>query len=197
MEEGLTSIITGFVSDMTLRWSCRSGDFLIWFRWGNILAAPEHGLGIVDIWGMRDGDFVTITNRIQDLPYWFELHPTEVCNRLAYEMMEKFSKGYLPGDPVDGPNVWRPRAGDRLAWIGNQRPENPSSGNVLAILDFRKSALAIGETNRGQSLEDAIAYGSITTNGLRSEDAVKCHEAVKIVRQMGVPRTLAVDWKLG
>jgi len=182
---------------MTLRWSCRKGDFLVWFRWKSVFADPDQGVGIVDVWEMRAGDFVTITNRCEDLPSWFELHPTEVCGRLAYKMMERLNKGYRPGDILDGPNLWRLRAGDRLAWTGSPRHATPCSGSILAVLDFREAALAIGETNRDQTMEESVAFGSLTTEGQRSENAAKCHEAVMFVRQMGVPRTLATDWQLG
>ena len=38
---------------------------------------------------MRDGYHLTITNRLEDLPPWFKLHPTEVCDSFAYRMMAK------------------------------------------------------------------------------------------------------------
>lgn len=197
MNEQDANPITRFDSDMTRRWSCRKGDFLAWFRWKNIFADPKNGVDILDVWEMRSGDFVTITNRMDDLPSWFELHPTEVCNRLAYEMMEKLNKGYRPGEIVDGPNLWRVRAGDRLAWLGEPRTGMQSCGSVLVILDFAQSALAVGETNRGQTLEEAITFGSLTPQGEHPESVARVREAVSMVREMGIPRTLATDWQLG
>ena len=44
-------------------------------------------------WSRRSGDFVTITNRIPDMPKWFTLHPTEACNSLAYAMVDKRKAG--------------------------------------------------------------------------------------------------------
>ena len=197
MNERKADPITCFDSDMTIRWSCRKGDFLAWFRWKNLFADAEHGVDMRDVWEMRAGDFVTITNRTDDLPPWFKLHPTEVCNRLAYSMMEKLKKGYRPGEIMDGPNLWRFRAGDRLAWIGEPRTGMQSHGNVLVVLDFVESALAIGETTRNQTMEEAIAFGSLTPQGEAPENVAKVREAVAIVREMGTPRTLATDWQLG
>jgi hypothetical protein len=77
-----------FEQNTTVRWSCRSGDYVFWFSWRNIFAAPENDLAINDLWEMKDGDFVTITNRVPDMPEWFTLHPTEVCNSLSYAMVE-------------------------------------------------------------------------------------------------------------
>lgn len=162
MNEQLTSIISVFGTDTTLRWSCRAGDFLIWFRWKNILADPEHGVTIPDMWEMRTGDFATITNRAADLPSWFELHPTEVCNSLVPPMMEKLKRGWKPGDIVDGPNLWRLRAGDRMAWVGDPRRSMCNHGHVLAVVDFQESALVVGETNRTMTMEDAVLFGSLT-----------------------------------
>jgi hypothetical protein len=65
------------------------------------------------------------------------------------------------------------------------------------LLDFRESALAVGETNRIQSFEDTLGFGSLTKEGGSPENGAKCREAVRIVQDMGVPRTLAIDWQLG
>jgi hypothetical protein len=48
---------------------------------------------------------VTITNRWLDLPGRFTLHPLEVANRAAYEMMKRLNEGYRPTEPMDGPNI--------------------------------------------------------------------------------------------
>ncbi len=111
--------IVKLIKDTTLRWSCRRGDYVLWLQFTDPIA--EQSLGIVDLWEMRDGDFVTVTNRPEDLPASFELHPTEVRDALAYQMAAKLEKGYQPPDePAEGPNIWRLKSGDRMAWVGNR-----------------------------------------------------------------------------
>ena len=131
---------------MTLRWPCRRGDFVLWMAYSDISSGPE-SIEIHDLWEMRDGYRVTITNRPEDLPAWFSLHPTEVSDALAYKMIAKIENGYTPGEPMDGSNLWRLKSGDRVAWVGAHRPERRSVNGVLAILDCQECALAVGEGN--------------------------------------------------
>lgn len=58
--------IVKLIKDTTLRWSCRRGGYVLWLQFTDPIA--EHSLGMVDFWEMRDRDFVTITNRPDDLP---------------------------------------------------------------------------------------------------------------------------------
>jgi hypothetical protein len=166
-------------------------------RWTDILAAPDRGLAVVDLWEMRDGDHALITNRMEDLPVWFELHPTEVCGRLAYKMMSKLESGWEPGEILDGPNIWRVMAGDRLVWIGESRPDREPCDHVLVIVDFSRCALAVGESVRPASLEEALRFGSLSTSEPKLEDIVRCRAGVRAVRNLGVPRTFTETWALG
>ena len=47
----------------------------------------------------------TITNRLEDLPPWFKLHPTEICDSFVYKLREKVERGDYPDEPLDGPTV--------------------------------------------------------------------------------------------
>src|SRR5438874_2853857 len=91
-----------FRRDTTLRWACRRGDFLLWFGFRDIFSGAK-SIRCSDFWEMRDGYHVTITNRLEDLPQWFRLHPTEVCDSFGYKMMAKVKKGDYPSEPIDGP----------------------------------------------------------------------------------------------
>ena len=182
---------------MTTRLSCRGGDFLMWIGWRGILSSVEQGVFIHDVWEMREGDFATITNRWDDLPQWFELHPTEVSNSFAYKMMEKLNNGYVPTYKTKAPNLWRVQAGDRLAWVGNPPSGVASQGHILSLVDFRQSALVYAETNRKCTMEELSAFGSISDEGEKPHNADKCHEAVEFVRGMGAPRIMATGWTLG
>src|SRR4029077_3432919 len=112
-----------FHSDMTLRWSCRSGDYVFWARFQGIFSSsPGNYYKIADVWELRDGNFVTVTNRHADLPDWFDLYPTEVSGPLScLWMMKRLEGGYKPKEPIEGPNIWRVFAGDRVVWVGGKR----------------------------------------------------------------------------
>ena len=77
MPEAMTPEIITVRRDMTLRWPCRGGDFLMWLGFSDLFSGPE-AIQCHDLWEMRDGSHLTITNRLEDLPPWFRLHPTEV-----------------------------------------------------------------------------------------------------------------------
>jgi hypothetical protein len=113
--------MTPFTSDMTLRWPCRAGDYILWARFQDIGAGAGIEYTIADVWELADGNFVTLTNRAPDLPTWFELHPLEASGRNVAWMKRKLAGGYRPDGAVEGPNLWRVFAGDRLAWVGARR----------------------------------------------------------------------------
>jgi hypothetical protein len=100
---------------------------------------------VADIWELRDGNFVTITNRQCDLPDWFDLHPLEVSGSLVWWMKTRLDEGYNPQEVVEGPNLWRVFAGDRLVWVGASRGSVHSEDCVLQLVDFRENALVYGE----------------------------------------------------
>ena len=195
MADTMTPEIISFRRDMTLRWPCRLGDYLLWLGYRDIFSGPET-IQRYGLWEMRDGYKVTITNRLEDLPPWFRLHPTEVCNSFVYKMMPKVEKGDYPSEPIDGPNLWRLKSGDRVAWVGADRPERRSANGIFAILKCHDCALAVGEANSG-SVKDFAGFGAPTSTEMKSEDVVRCQAAVEAVKRLGLPRTWGPDWMLG
>jgi hypothetical protein len=181
-------------SDMTERWSCRQGDFVLWVRSDNPFALA---FSIGDVWELRDGDYVTITNRIPDLPPWFELQPSEASNAAAYEMIKKLENGFEPNGTVDGPNLWRACAGDRLVWVGPSRP--PTHGEDLQrIIDFREDCLVFAESSRPDFTPlDLMAI----TEGVHSPEAQnRCRSGYDAACALGIPTTMIIDrseWSLG
>ncbi len=117
-----------------------------------------------------DGYHVTITNRPEDFPVSFELHPTEVCNSLVSMMAARIEAGEYPEAPLEGPNLWRLKTGDRLAWVGAERPERQSVSGILAIVECRECALVVGDGDRG-GLDDFIGFGTPTRPDMNPEDA--------------------------
>jgi hypothetical protein len=187
--------IIRFARDMTLRWPCRRGDFIFWMRFSNIHSGPE-SIRIMDLWEMRDGYHMTITNRPEDFPVWFELHPTEMCGSLALKMAASIREGQYPNEPLLGPNLWRLKSGDRVAWIGAERPERPSVDGILEIVDCGECALAVGEGDYS-SLEQFVSFGAPTKPKAKPEDVNRGHAAVELIKQLGLPRTWGPEWHIG
>jgi hypothetical protein len=156
---------------------------------------PSKSVLIRDIWEMREGNQVTITNRYEDIPGWFTLHPLEVCNRFIQPMQKLLDSGYDPPDPLEGANIWRLKAGDRLAWVGKLGPGSPQKGPI--IVDFKECALVIGEDARGITLDSFLTFGAMTKDKQSPEGITMVREAIKAVFQLGMPRSYAPEWKLG
>jgi hypothetical protein len=195
MPETITPEIITVRPDMTLRWPCRRGDFLMWFGFSHVFSGPE-AIQCYDLWEMRDGSHLTITNRLEDLPPWFRLHPTEVCGSFVYKLLPNVEKGDDPSEPMEGPNLWRLKSGDRVAWVGAERPDRRSVNGILAILDCRESALAVG-TADWETVEEFAGFGAPTTDEMNPDDVARCQAAVSAVTKLGLPREWAPEWRLG
>ena len=185
--------VTAVRRDTTLRWPCRKGDFILWFRYPGLFATEPQ---IVDYWEMRDGDSVMITNRYADIPPWFELHPLEVCDSFIAPMMAKLKDGYNPAEVVEGPNVWRLRTGDRVVWVGQDRPGNRGMSGLLSILEIEDCVLALGETNR-DGLDAFCEFGAPSTDKPNREDTLRCRVAANAVKAMGTPQSWGESWQIG
>lgn len=186
------SVANVFSGDATLRWSCRAGEFVLWVGTDSFLSADhESAWKIWDFWQLRNGDFLTITNRWQDLPAWFRLHPLEVANRAVWEMQKRLAAGYKPDEPMDGMNIWRVKAGDRLVRVSLQHPSKP----VQEILTFQDCALVLGE-NSNPKRDGTIFFGA-PDGELSSPAAAAGQAGFKMAAGLGMPREYAVEWKFG
>jgi hypothetical protein len=181
-----------FRGDETLRWSCRAGEFVLWVGTDSFLSADhESAWKVWDFWQMRDADFLTITNRWQDLPVWFELHPLEVAGRAVWEMQKRLAAGYKPDEPMDGVNIWRVKAGDRLVRVSLQHPSKP----VQEILTFRDCALVLGENSNPK--RDGTFFFGAPEDELLLPASAAMRAGFKMAVGLGVPRTFAVKWRFG
>lgn len=149
---------------------------------------------------MREGDAVSITNRIGDLPSWFELHPTEVSGFAACLMMqEKLENGYKPKDPVDGPNLWRVMVGDRVIWVRRTGVGTENFEQTLVL--FRDNALVFGE--RLVHTEDVAwlrSFGALLEESPRDEITTRVGAGLTAVRKIGLPREIpevGSGWHIG
>ncbi len=186
-----------FGSDRTLRWACRSGDYVFWARFQGMFSSPGNEYKIADIWELRDGNIVTITNRRVDLPEWFDLHPLEVSGSLVWWMKERLDGGYKPEEPIDGANIWRVFAGDRVVWVGPKRDGVESENGVLGLVDFKDNALVYGEPF---DLSGAFpTFGGFDRGERSPEGARLCRAGWDAVNQIGLPSVAAADdqWRIG
>ena len=176
--------LTTVGSDTTFRFSCRSGDHVIWFRWQSIF---EKRPDIRDVWQLGDGDWFLVTSRILDLPSWFELHSLEVSGPRAYEMIQKLNDGYKPSEPITGAHIWRILSGDRLTWSGKSRPDSNAPQGLRRVFDFRENALVVAYF---ESRSDPLTWGDIEET---PEGAAIGIEALRTVASLGIPRVFAAD----
>jgi hypothetical protein len=141
---------------------------------------------------MRDGDFVTITNRWADLPAGFELHPSEVADAAVFEMMKRLKAGYRPSEPLYGVNIWRAKAGDRLAWVTTRDTRQ----QVHEILILDACVLAIGE-NATPTWKGMSYFGAPTGCELPPADAAAMRAGFDVAVGLGVPRVFQLEWRFG
>lgn len=186
-----------FTRDMTRRLSCRTGDYLIFAKCRGPFAPPDKQYAMADLWQLSDGDHILLTSRYQDLPDWFEIHPLETANDAARWVIKRLKAGYTPPDaPMEGSNIRRASAGDRLIWVGQPRIDMDAGNDVLALISLNVNVLVVGEPLRTEGSE-LPEFGAL----LESPPA----KVLELVRKgwqamidLGGPRTVnAIDWKLG
>jgi hypothetical protein len=179
-------------NDATLRLSVRNGDYLLWIATDSPFQSDsESAWTIRDFWQLRDGDSVTMTNRWVDLPAWFDLHPLEVAGQAVGEMMKKLEQGFKPSGPLDGPNIWRAKAGDRIVWI----TVTSSRGGIREVFDFSSCALVLGETNREIAM--GTCFGAPDAGDPPREMTSVMRKGFEAAARLGMPRTFSPEWLFG
>jgi len=189
--------VISFRSDMTLRWACRNGDYVFWARFQGIFFSQGNEYKIADIWELRDGNFITLTNRHVDLPDWFVLHPLEVSGSLVGGMKRRLDEGYKPQEPIYGPNLWRVFAGDRMVWVGPSRHGIDSKDGVWGLVDFNENALVYGEPFDLSS--GFPTFGGFDRGEPSPEETRPCKVGGDALNKVGLPRTASADdqWRIG
>lgn len=183
--------IQPFGDDTTMRLSVRSGDYLLWVATDSpFVSDSESAWTIRDFWQLRDGDFITMTNRWVDVPVWFDLHPLEVAGRAVSEMKKKMDQGFKPSEPLDGPNVWRVKAGDRLVWV----TASGSTKGLRGLFDFVSCSLVLGEQNNPDYM---VFFGAQDEDELPSNVIVAMREGFEAAVRLGIPRTYSPEWRFG
>ena len=186
-------VIREFVDNNTVRWSGRVRQYIVWVEMKSFpIANKPEGWGIRNIWQLSDGDYVTITDRLEDVPTWFSVYPSEVKGYTTVtQIMERLASGYNPEGPVYGENVWRVVSGDRLVWI-DEDAVNP----IVEILDMGNCALVTGE-NVSSSWESLTSFGSLKDDSLPIPALKACRAGVQAAIRLGMPRESMQDWKFG
>ena len=182
------AVLTRTTEDFTARWRSQQGDYLLWFR-RDPLKQPDHDAQILDLWWITEGASVTITNRWQDFPSWFDLSPMEVGWNLREWWRTRFQARDYPERPIDWPNVWRARGGDRIVWVGLPRSGQVVVDGILGILDCNSAVAVLGDHPDGpigfmefKSTESSIRLGAA---------------AARAERSLGIPSVVHRVWRLG
>lgn len=74
-------------------------------------------------------------------------------------------------------------------------PERRGWSRGLTSLECAECGLAIGEGNWG-SFEDFAGFGSPTTVDAKPEGLARCQAAIKVAKQLGLPRSWVDAWRL-
>lgn len=188
---------TIFRKDTTFKWPCRSGDYIIWFRCNGIFSPKGDQYSVNDVWQLKDGDSITLTNRRVDLPSWFELHPLEVSGSSVSWMMKKLKSGYEPKEIIESSNIWRAMMGDRLVWVGKPRHGVESNNGILSIVTFNKNAIIIGEPFA--EYDGLPVFGGFDLKKQPKDDLLLCRNGYHAVSKLGTPRSVSAGgkWTIG
>jgi len=184
-------MVTNFDGSESGIFPLRLNDLVLHFRI-HVLSAdrPE----ILDFWQMKGESELWITNKEEELPPGFELHPTEVCNDLARKMEAKLNSGWMPGEIVYYPSIWRVQAGDRIVIIGER--SHLEGGVFRSVFDFGASALVYWLWPDGQ-----LPWVDDVLRAVPAQSDSVCkkwmRQAYARVRAMGGPRIFDESWKLG
>jgi hypothetical protein len=198
-EQDSSSPVVRFDGNATIRWNCEAGDLVAWIS-GALLMVSGNQFRVSDIWETREGDSITISDRPEDFPAWFQLAADEVSGPAANAMVAKLNRGEIvANEPVRAANVWRLTAGSRLAWMGVRRPAYPTfdgAQGLLQLVDFHENALAVGESP-SMGADASLNFGALATRTPSPEVGEMPGSARKWVRHLGMPRVMAVDWAIG
>ena len=167
----LRDICVRFDRDMTMRWPCVSGDYILWARCIDPFRSGRDAWTICDYWELCDGDHVLVTNRACDTPAGVEDSET------------------------DAMNVWHLKVGDRLAWSGRPRTAGRDGKDqpiLLGLVECWEPAIAFGDSNQPPFHPDfgAFLFGEPSTEEPSPYARAAGQLAFDAVVALGLPRNL-------
>lgn len=167
------------------------GDFIMHFP-TDLLAEPS---GIPsDFWLFGQPAEFGIVSKFSELPAWFTLHPSEMQDQIAEAMIPKLQgKAPFP-DPIYLSNLWRAKAGDRIAYFFERPWTNPAENGF--IIELAEDALVYWQLPGGSCPDLLDAPGESPSENDEKLKRWMVDAATKVVA-MGLPRACSLQWGLG
>lgn len=167
------------------------GDFVMHFPIGH-LAGPS--ARPTDFWLFGQLVEFGIVSKFSELPAWFTLHPSEMQYEVAEAMIPKLQgKASLP-DPVYLPNLWRAKAGDRIAYFFERPWTNPSENGI--VIDIAEDALVFWRLQDGRCPNLLDASGESPAENDEKLKRWMVAASNKVVA-LGLPRACSLQWGIG
>jgi len=180
-------------SNTTIKLTCQEHDILIRCSPKGLLENQSPPYKLVDFWEMRLGDRITITNKIEDFPSWFHIHPLEVRGEYMNWMEQRLNNGYKPVEPIVAPNLWRIFFGNVLAHIAaTDLHEN------VTIYRFDSNALVVGEPGPYKINLKRFVFGCPDDKLEKETFNKRVHEALNSIYKLGPSDYLSTGkWAIG
>ena len=108
-------------ADTTKHLACREGDIFAWVYFSGGFFGNSNSYDIRDVWVMEAGDFVTKTNRIEDLPEWLIIHPTKLggANIRKWKELKNYKYDHTLESSILE-TVWEVDVYNYLIWAGDR-----------------------------------------------------------------------------
>jgi hypothetical protein len=112
-------------------------------------------------------------------------------------MKKRLDEGYQTYAPIEGQNLWRVFAGDRIIWVGPSRNGVHSENGVLELVDFNQNALVYGEPFDLSS--GFPAFGGFDREDRSPEGVRLCKAGWAALSHLRPTRQASIDgqWRIG
>jgi hypothetical protein len=201
MQTKTECMIAQIAADTTLVIPCRKGDIIVWVSFSGQVFQSHIEYKIADLWVMKEGDQILITNRLEDVPEWLSIFPTKVTGRNTWVMKRWLDQGQDPfSNQVnldDLQNLWNVNCSHYLIWIGESRPDLQatngilkSQNGVLRILNFTCGTLTIHQPkNQSDLLLENDQVLKFHKEYLNEEARKSMTWAEELIKKGGMPRS--------
>lgn len=179
-------------SDTSIPLQLRRGDALVWLRNEAVFAAVGD-YRPADVWFLSGGEVAQFAFESKRLPPWYELHPTEMAGILVHRYRHD-PAAPPPAQPLEGPGLWKVRAGDKVLLILVPRPEMGTPQGMCCVIDFADNCLLwVLDADMHQP---GLEFASVPI-GPESEALLRTAIREGIARANAKPpRNIAMNWTL-
>lgn len=167
------------------------GDFVMHFP-TDPLAGPSAKPS--DFWLFGQPADFGIVSKFSELPAWFTLHPSEMQDQVAESVIPKLQGKALFPDPFYLPNLWRAKAGDRIAYFFERPWTNPSENGF--VIDIAEDALVFWQLPDGSCPDLLDAPGESPSENDEKLKRWMVEASTKVVA-LGLPRACSLQWGIG